>query len=75
MTDETSIMNRLLSAIADSENDHPGDDGAPVDLSRQDAFDAVKRISDLLIELSDVATALYDTKPDHPFFAELKQST
>ncbi len=75
MADETPIMNRLLSAISDSEHDHPGDDCVLVDLSRKDALDAVKRISDLLVRLSDVMTEFYEAAPDHPMFAEFKQST
>ena len=68
MANEKPIMNRLLAAIADSENDHPSESGEKffVDLSRKDAMDAVKRIAGLLEQLSEFATALYEVKPDHP---------
>lgn len=66
--DKPPIMNRLLTAIADSEHDHPHDDGYLVDLSRADVVDAVKRISELLVEVSEYATALHEVAPDHPLF-------
>ena len=65
MAEDKPIMNRLLSAIADSENDHPGDDSYIVDLSRKDALDAVKRIADLLVQVSEFATALHAVCPEH----------
>lgn len=68
MEEDKPIMNRLLRAIADSENDRPSDDSHVVDLSRKDALDAVKRITDLHIMASEYATALYELKPDHPLF-------
>jgi hypothetical protein len=55
-------MNRLLAAIADSENDFPGDDGVAINLSRKDAQDAVKRIAELLAELAEAHTELYDLR-------------
>lgn len=63
MEEDKPIMNRLLRAIADSENDRPSDDSHVVDLSRKDALDAVKRITDLHIMASEYATALYELKP------------
>ena len=65
MPDEAPIMNRLLKAIADSENEYPSDDGRGVDLSRKDAIDAAKRIAELLIVASELATALDAVAPDH----------
>lgn len=67
VTDKKPIMNRLLAAIADGENDHPGEAGEKffVDLSRKDAMDAVKRITDLLVQVSEFATALHDVCPQH----------
>ncbi len=66
---DTPIMRRLLEAIADSEHDHPGDDGRLVDLSRRDAVDAAKRITDLRVEVSALAAALYAVSPDHGLLA------
>ena len=69
--DEPTIMNRLLRAIADSENDHPHDDSYIVDLSRKDALDAVKRIVTLRQQLSEFATELHKLSPSHPLFGSL----
>ena len=66
MTRDAPILNRLLQAIADSENDHPGDDSCPVVLSRRDVVDAAKRITSLLIAGCEYATALREVAPDHP---------
>lgn len=66
MSEKPPILNRLLEAIADSENDHPGDDRFIVDLTRADAVDAVKRIGDLLGLVSELATALSEASPGHP---------
>lgn len=66
MAEDVPIMNRLLRAVSDSEADHPGHgDGWLVDLSRRDALDAVKRITDLLVQLSEFATALHEVCPQH----------
>lgn len=65
MAEETPIVNRLLSAIADSEHDHPESDRYLVDLSRKDALDAVKRITELLVQVSEFATALHEVCPEH----------
>lgn len=69
MADKT-IMRRLLEAIADSEHDHPGDDSYYVDLTRADAYDAVKRITELVMLVSKFATALHEIDPDHPLLKE-----
>lgn len=52
--DDRPIMRRLMEAIADSENDHPGEAGEKyyVDFSRKDAMDAVARIVELRSALS-----------------------
>lgn len=69
MTDKT-IMRRLLEAIADSEHDHPGDDSYYVDLTRADAYDAVKRITELVALVTKFATAIHEIDPDHPLLNE-----
>lgn len=46
-------MARLLQAIADSENEYPDDDSARVNLTRRDALDAAKRITELRRERDD----------------------
>jgi hypothetical protein len=55
-------MRRLLEAIADSENDHPGEAGEKyyVDFSRKDAMDAVARIVELRSALSTYIKTLKD---------------
>lgn len=53
MSDGIPIVRRLLEAIADSEHDHPGDDRYHVDLTRKDAIDAVKCITELRAQISD----------------------
>jgi hypothetical protein len=59
MAGETpSIVKRLVDAIADSEHDHPGDDSYIVDLTRRDAIDAVRRITELRKDFED---AIHET--------------